>query len=432
MLDPQALLRDFDAVRDALVRRGWQADAIAALADKASARRGAVQAAEALRQKQNQATAELQVQLRAGDQGALTQARQQLQADKAAIKVAEATLQQAEAALQQALLQVPNLPEAAVVQGANESSNVELRRVGAPVTQPFVPKPHWEVAENLGIADFARAANISGPRFAVLLGAGAALERALAALMLQLAGEAGHTEVSPPLLVRPHSMQNAGQYPKFIGESFETLERELVLAPTSEVSLVNLHAGDIFDAGDLPRRYTAFTPCFRREAGAAGRDTRGLIRQHQFYKVELVTFCTPEQSEAEHARITEGAERVLQALELPYRVMDLCTGDLGFAAKRTYDLEVWLPGQNVYREISSCSNCGDFQARRAAIRYRAAGDGKSKPQLVHTLNGSALAVGRTLLAILENYQQEDGTVRVPDALVPLMGGLKVITPHRYR
>lgn len=431
MIDPQALLRNFSTVQHALVRRGWQPEAIATLADHAEARRGAVQAVEALRTQQNQATGAVQAHLRAGDEGALTRARAELQANRAAIKAAEATLQKSEAALQEALLRVPNLPEVKVPQGAHESDNVELRRVGTPQARPFVPRPHWEVAENLGIADFARAAYMSGPRFAVLLGAGAALERALAALMLQLAREAGHTEVSPPLLVRPQSMQNAGQYPKFLGESFETQERELVLAPTSEVSLVNLHQNDLFAAQDLPRRYTAFTPCFRREAGAAGRDTRGLIRQHQFYKVELVSFCTPEQSEAEHLRITANAERVLQALKLPYRVIELCSGDLGFAARRTYDLEVWLPGQNAYREISSCSNCGDFQARRAAIRYRPEGDKKARPQLVHTLNGSALAVGRTLLAVLENYQEADGTVRVPDVLQPFLGGQTHIERHAY-
>lgn len=232
--------------------------------------------------------------------------------------------------------------------------------------------------------------------------------------------------MSPPLLVRPQSMQNAGQYPKFLGESFETQERELVLAPTSEVALVNLHQGEILDAAQLPRRYTAYTPCFRREAGAAGRDTRGLVRQHQFYKVELVSLCTPEQSEAEHARITAQAERVLQLLELPYRVVDLCSGDLGFAARRTHDIEVWLPAQDTFREISSCSNCGDFQARRAAIRYRPEADKKSKPQLLHTLNGSSLAVGRTLLAVLENYQEADGSVRVPTALQRYMNGAEVL------
>jgi seryl-tRNA synthetase len=279
------------------------------------------------------------------------------------------------------------------------------------------------LGEALGILDFGQAAKISGARFVVMRALGAKLERALAALMLDLAQEHGYEEVAPPLLVRPESMQGAGQYPKFKGESFETHDGELVLIPTSEVPLVNLHRDEILSEDSLPVRLTAFTPCFRREAGSAGRDTRGLIRLHQFNKVELVSITTPQNSAAEHERITGHAEKVLQTLELPYRVITLCTGDLGFAAMKTYDLEVWLPASGKYREISSCSNCGDFQARRAAIRYR---DGAGKTHHVHTLNGSGIAVGRALVAVLENYQQADGSVVVPKALRPYMGGVERI------
>jgi seryl-tRNA synthetase len=324
------------------------------------------------------------------------------------------------------MLTIPNLPHDSVPVGADESANRVERLVGTPQPLGFAAKAHWELAESLGIVNFEQAAKISGARFAVYRGAGARLERALINFMLDLAREHGYTEIIPPLLVRREAMVAAGQYPKFIGESFETLESEFVLIPTSEIPMVNLHRDEILDEEALPLRYTAYTPCFRREAGAAGKDTRGLIRQHQFNKVELVAYTTPEQSLAELERLTGHAEEVLKRLELPYRVVSLCTGDLGFCAAKTYDLEVWLPGQDTYREISSCSNCDDFQARRAQIRYRPnEGGKKGKPRLVHTLNGSGIAVGRTFVAVLENYQQADGSVMRPKALVPYFGAERI-------
>jgi seryl-tRNA synthetase len=302
--------------------------------------------------------------------------------------------------------------------------------VGDKPSFDFEPKAHWDIGEHLNILDFERASKLSGSRFVVYRGAGARLERALTHFMLDLAGEHGYTEIAPPLLVRPESMVAAGQYPKFKGESYETLNNEYALIPTSEVPLVNLHRDEIIEEAELPIRYAAFTPCFRREAGAAGRDTRGLIRQHQFNKVELVAFSKPEDSYNELERLTSNAEEVLKRLGLHYRVVALCTGDLGFGAAKTYDLEVWLPSQGTFREISSCSNCVDFQARRGKMRYRPiSGDNKKvKPRLLHTLNGSGLAVGRTLVAILENYQEADGSITLPPALVPYFGAER-ITPN---
>ncbi len=319
---------------------------------------------------------------------------------------------------------VPNVPHESVPRGKDESANREERRWGAPRVFSFEPNPHWEIGERLGILDFERAAKIAGARFSVGIGAGARLERALADFMLDLhTTEGGYTEMLPPFLVNRDSAFGTGQLPKFEDDLFRT--RDFYLIPTAEVPVTNFHRDDILDGSKLPVRYAAFTPCFRAEAGAAGRDTRGLIRLHQFNKVELVAFSFPERSLDELERLTGDAERVLQRLGLPYRVVSLSTGDLGFSAAKTYDLEVWLPGQNAYREISSCSSFTDFQARRANIRFRREPD--SKPELVHTLNGSGLAVGRTLVAILENYQREDGTVEVPEALRPHLGGMTEIT-----
>jgi len=326
-------------------------------------------------------------------------------------------------------LTVPNLPHPGCPVGADESANPELRRWGTPPAFDFEPRPHWELGERLGILDFERAAKLSGARFAVLWGIGARLERALIGLMLDLhTGEHGYTEVLPPFLVSAASMTATGQLPKFEEDLFACRDDDLYLIPTAEVPVTNLHRDEILAEGTLPRRYCAYTPCFRREAGSHGKDTRGLIRQHQFDKVELVRFEEPESSYAALEELTGHAEAVLQRLELPYRVIELCTGDLGFSAARTYDLEVWLPGQARYREVSSCSCFESFQARRARIRYRV--PGQKKPRLVHTLNGSGLAVGRTLVALLENHQRADGSVRLPEALVPYMGGLEVIEPAR--
>ena len=337
--------------------------------------------------------------------------------------------------LKAALAVIPNIPAIDVPDGAGEDENVEIpgRKFGAPKNYPD-PKDHVALGEGLGLMDFERAAKVSGARFVYLKGALAKMERALAAFMLDIHTEKfGYTEVAPPFLVRDNAMYGTGQLPKFEDDLFQTMKAteeksaadRLWLVPTAEVPLTNYVAGEILDEAALPIRFTAYTPCFRAEAGSAGKDTRGMIRMHQFPKVELVSITTPEQSAAEHERMTDCAQEILKRLELPHRVITLCTGDMGFGAKKTYDIEVWLPAQGRYREISSCSNCGDFQGRRMETRYRGA-DGKVKG-MVHTLNGSALAIGRTMVAILENYQQPDGSITIPTALRPYMGGLEKIS-----
>jgi seryl-tRNA synthetase len=324
------------------------------------------------------------------------------------------------------LLTVPNLPHITTPAGTSENDNVLVRTWGDPVTLPFEAKPHWDLGEDLAILDFERGVKITGARFTLYRGAGARLERALINLMLDLhTDKHGYQEVLPPFMVNRDSMQGTGQLPKFEDDLFKLVDPEFFLIPTAEVPVTNIHRGEILKRSDLPISYCAYTPCFRREAGSYGKDTRGLIRQHQFNKVELVKFVHPSESDAALETLTGHAEKVLQLLELPYRVMALCSGDIGFSSAKTYDIEVWLPGQSCYREISSCSTFGDFQARRASIRFRE--DEKAKPEFVHTLNGSGLAVGRTLVAILENYQQEDGSVLVPSVLQPYMGGLERIT-----
>lgn len=345
---------------------------------------------------------------------------------------AKATIEQssqievvAQAELDAIIQALPNLPDLGVPEGEDEAGNVVVKHWGTPPQFPFTPKDHVAIGEALGGMDFEGAARISGSRFVVLSGQMARLERALGQFMLdQHTEKNGYQETNAPVLVRDHALFGTGQLPKFEEDLFKTTDGRYLI-PTSEVSLTNLVREQILDEERLPIRMTALSPCFRSEAGSAGRDTRGMIRQHQFWKVELVSIATPETSAAEHERMTASAEGILEALKLPYRRMLLCTGDMGFSAQRTYDLEVWLPGQNdgtgAYREISSCSNCGDFQARRMDTRTRAKGEKATR--FVHTLNGSGLAVGRTLVAVLENYQQEDGTIRVPDVLVPYMGGL---------
>lgn len=341
------------------------------------------------------------------------------------IKALDEELKQADEALQAFLLTVPNLPAPETPLGSSEADNVQIRAWGEAKELPFKAKPHWEIGEDLGILDFERGVKIAGARFTLYRGAGARLERALINFMLDLhTGSHGYTETLPPFLVNRETMTATGQLPKFEEDLFKTADPEFFLIPTAEVPVTNIHRGEILKKSELPISYTAYTPCFRREAGSYGKDTRGLIRQHQFNKVELVKFVHPADSAAELEKLTGHAEKVLQLLGLPYRVMALCSADIGFSAARTYDLEVWLPGQSCYREISSCSNFGDFQARRGGIRFRE--DEKSKPEFIHTLNGSGLAVGRTLLAILENYQQEDGSVIVPELLRPYMGGLERI------
>lgn len=341
------------------------------------------------------------------------------------IKEAEENLRGIEERVGDLALRIPNLPHASVPVGADSSDNREVRRSGQAPAFEFTPKAHWDLGEALGILDFERATKIAGARFAVLTGLGARLERALINYMLDLhTGRHGYREVLPPFMVNRAAMTGTGQLPKFEEDLFRLRDEDYFLIPTAEVPLTNLHRDEILADAQLPIRYTAHTPCFRREAGSYGKDTRGLIRLHQFNKVELVAFARPEQSYEELERLTQAAEAVLQNLGLHYRVVSLCTGDLGFSAAKTYDLEVWLPSQQTYREISSCSNFEAFQARRANIRYRKP-DGKS--DFLHTLNGSGLAVGRTLVAILENYQQPDGSVLIPDVLRPYVGGLDRIT-----
>jgi seryl-tRNA synthetase len=317
------------------------------------------------------------------------------------------------------LLNVPNLPNQSVPVGKDETENVEVRKWGTPRQFDFEPLNHWDIAEVLGIIDFETGAKIAGARFNLMKGAGARLERALMNFMLDLNTSKGYTEVFPPLLVNRESMTGTGQLPKFEMDLFRVSDPELYLIPTAEVPVTNIHRGDILREEQLPLYYTAYTPCFRREAGSYGKDVRGLIRQHQFNKVELVKFAKPEDSYAELEKLTADAEDILQRLGLPYRTIVLCTGDMGFSSAKTYDIEVWLPGQDRYREISSCSNFEDFQARRANIRFKR--EGKKGTEYVHTLNGSGLAIGRTLVAVLENYQQKDGTVIVPEVLRPYMG-----------
>ena len=355
------------------------------------------------------------------------QFRDQMRAVAQRIKAQGAELKEVEEALSQALLVIPNLPDEDLPQGESEEDNQVVRVVGERPSFDFEPKEHWELGEGFGMLDFERAVKIARSRFSVMTGPLARLNRAIIQFMLDLHTEQhGYTEVVAPFLVNHASMQGTGQFPKFQEDAFLLERDELVLIPTAEVPVTNLHRDEILDAQSLPAKYTAYTPCFRREAGSYGRDTKGLIRQHQFEKVELVQFVRPEDSDEALEALTGHAEEVLKRLGLHYRVSLLCTGDIGFSAAKTYDLEVWLPGQGSYREISSCSNFRDFQARRAAIRYRP--EPTSKPQLCHTLNGSGLAVGRTLVAILENYQQADGSVLIPEALRGYMGGCERITP----
>ena len=352
--------------------------------------------------------------------------RGSLRLDSDAIKVKENRQREVGEALDKLLAEVPNLAHDSVPVGPDESANEEARRWGEPPQIDFTPKPHWELGEALGILNFERAAKISGARFAVLDGPGARLERALINFMLDIhTKEHGYREMLPPFLVGSAALFGTGQLPKFEQDLFKVREHDLYLVPTAEVPLTNLHRDEILDASDLPRCYTALTPCFRSEAGSHGRDVRGLIRQHQFNKVELVKITDAESSFDELEKLTADAETILKKLELPYRVVTLSTGDMGFSAAKTYDLEVWLPSQDTYREISSCSNCTDFQARRAKIRYHP--EPKAKTRFCHTLNGSALAIGRTWLAILENHQNEDGSITIPEALRPYLDGLEVLT-----
>jgi seryl-tRNA synthetase len=387
-------------------------------------RRALIQQTEELRHRQRSAGEEIARRAKAKQDASELKAEMKGVAER--IRQGETRLEEVKAGIERFLMVVPNLPDASVPVGKDAADNQEQRRVGEPRAFDFAPRDHAELGTQLGILDFERAAKLSGARFAVYWGQGARLERALVQFMLELQLERGYTEVIPPYLVTAQTLTGTGQLPKFEGDLFKTVagDRSLYLIPTAEVPVTNLHRDEILDASELPKRYVAFTPCFRSEAGSYGKDVRGLIRQHQFHKVELVKLTTPETSMDELERMTADAEEVLKRLGLPYRVVVLSTGDMGFAAAKTYDIEVWLPGQQAYREISSCSNCTDFQARRAGLRYRPEPGGK--PRFLHTLNGSGLAVGRTLVAVLENYQEKDGSVVVPEALRPYMGGLERI------
>ena len=343
------------------------------------------------------------------------------------IKSLEKMLAEDESLIQTTLMGMPNIPHPSVPVGKDETENPVIKKVGEPPRFDFDPKPHWDIGENLNILDFNRAAKLAGARFPLYLGAGARLERALINFMLDIhTQEHGYMEALPPFMVNRQTITHTGQLPKFEEDLFKIEGWEYFMIPTAEVPVTNIHQGEVIEAEQLPIHYTAFTPCFRSEAGSYGKDTRGLIRQHQFNKVELVKLARPETSYDELEGMLLDAETILQRLELPYQVIELCTGDLGFAAAKTYDIEIWLPSQSVYREISSCSNCEDFQSRRANIRFRT--KGKKGTQLVHTLNGSGVAVGRAFAALLENFQQEDGSVIIPEALRPYTGGLERITP----
>ena len=385
-------------------------------------RRAAISGSETLQARRKALSQQIGIAKRKGEPAETLMA--EVAALEESLKAGEAEAARLDEELTHRLEVLPNLPADDVPQGIDEHGNIEIRRFGNQRNFSFQPKDHVAIGEALGEMDFAQAAKISGSRFVFLKGRLARLERAITQFMLDLHTEVnGYTEIDPPMLVKDAAVYGVGQLPKFAEDMFRT-DNGFWLIPTAEVSLTNLVNDVVLDEKDLPLRFTAFTPCFRSEAGAAGKDTRGIIRQHQFPKVELVSITTPEQSEDEHQRMTAAAEEVLKRLDLAYRTLTLCSGDMGFSARKTYDLEVWLPGQNAYREISSCSNCGDFQARRMAARYRPQG-GKGT-RFLHTLNGSGLAVGRTLVAILENYQNEDGSVTVPEALRPYMRGVETI------
>lgn len=426
MLDLTFVRENLEAVREGLKNRNFPAESLDKFVELDETRRRVIGEADRINQERNSASKEI---------GALMQAGKKDEADAKKAEVADLKDKQsnletrrdaADAEMRDLLAGLPNIPAADAPIGADESANKEIRKWGEPREFDFEPKDHVDLGESLGILDLERATKIAGSRFAIMNGAGARLSRALVNFMLDVhTTEHGYTETIPPFLVNRTALFGTNQLPKFEDDLFHIKdERGFALIPTAEVPVTNYYAEEIIDAKDLPIKFTAYTPCFRSEAGSYGRDTRGLIRQHQFEKVELVKVTLPETSEDEHEQLTENAERILQLLGLPYRTVVLSTGDMGFGAKKTYDIEVWLPSQKTYREISSCSNCGGFQARRMNLRFRRAGG--VKPEFAHTLNGSGLAVGRTWIAILENYQQADGSITIPEILQPYMNGLEKI------
>ena len=422
MLDIKKIRADFDGVAAKLETRGVKKETLQELHELDVRRRELIVQSENLKKERNAVSDEIAlIKREKGDASEKITAMKQVSAD---IKVIDAELADIEEKLTTYTTTLPNLPHDDVPVGADEDDNVEIRRHGQAPEFSFEPKPHWDLGESLGILDWERGGKVTGSRFLFYKGAGARLERALYNFMLDEHAKEGYTEMITPYMVNQDSMFGTGQYPKFKEDTFEVNDdRGFVLIPTAEVPLTNYYRGEILDNAELPIYFTAMSPSFRSEAGSAGRDTRGLIRLHQFHKVEMVKFARPEESYNELEKMVLNAENILQKLGLAYRVIALSTGDMGFSAAKTYDLEVWIPAQNTYREISSCSNCEDFQARRAQIRYR---DEDDKVNLLHTLNGSGLAVGRTVAAILENYQNEDGSVTVPEVLRPYMGGLEVI------
>jgi seryl-tRNA synthetase len=426
MLDLGYVRDNLDAVRNALATRGFPPDLLDRFAEIDHERRAVIAEADNINQQRNTASKEIGALMRSGRRDEAGAKKTEVAGLKEKQSDLEKRRDEAEAAMREILINLPNIPAQGVPVGPDESANKEIRRWGEPRKFEFEPKDHVELGESLGILDLERATKIAGSRFAILNGAGARLERALVNFMLDIhTTEHGYTETLPPFLVNRTALFGTNQLPKFEEDLFHIKdERGFALIPTAEVPVTNYFAGETLNESDLPKYYTAYTPCFRSEAGSYGRDTRGLIRQHQFEKVELVKLSVPENSEAEHEKLTADAERILQLLGLPYRTVVLSTGDMGFGAKKTYDIEVWLPSQQTYREISSCSNCGDFQARRMNLRFRRSGGGK--PEYVNTLNGSGLAVGRTWIAVIENFQQADGSVLIPEILLPYMNGIAKI------
>lgn len=422
MLDIKMIRQNTDEIKERLATRGVKAEKIDALLEKDKRRRELLVETEGLKQKRNEVSAEI-ANAKRNKQDA-TDAIKEMREVGAKIKALDEELEEVEATVKDMASRLPNLPNPTIPVGPDESANVELRKVGTPREFDFEPKAHWDIGEDLGILDFERGAKVSGARFVYYKGLGARLERAVYNFMLDEHAKEGYTEMLPPYIVNAQTMYGTGQFPKFKEDVYQVNGEDMTLIPTAEVPLTNYYRDEVIPTEKLPVYFTALTPCFRSEAGSAGRDTRGLIRMHQFNKVEMVKFSKPEKSYDELEKMTQNAGNIMEKLGLPYHVITLSTGDMGFSAAMTHDLEVWMPAQNKYREISSCSNCEDFQARRAHIQYR---DENGKLNFVHTLNGSGLAVGRTVAAILENYQNEDGSVTVPEALRPYLGGLEKIT-----
>ena len=424
MLDVRLLRNEFARVEQALSNRGKSLELISGFPALDTRRRELLQESEQLKNRRNVVSQEVARMKKAGENADALILEMREVSDR--IKAMDEEVRELEAQIDELVLAIPNIPHDSVPIGKSEEDNVEIRRWSEPASFSFEPKPHWELGQDLGILDFEAAAKVTGSRFVFYRGLGARLERALINFMMDLHGtEHGYEEMLPPYIVNRDSLIGTGQLPKFEEDLFKLQNTDYYLIPTAEVPVTNYHREEILAPDALPKYFVAFSACFRSEAGAAGRDTRGLIRHHQFNKVELVKLVKPDDSYNELEKLTNDAEKVLQLLKLPYRVMALCTGDMGFGSAKTYDLEVWLPNSNTYREISSCTNFEDFQARRAQIRFRR--DTQSKPEFVHTLNGSGLAISRTIAAILENYQQEDGSIAVPEVLQPYMGGIKVIS-----